>query len=350
MTQYIDATPRLQFDYLLPNQASKHVTLNAALDRIDVLLQATCLSANLQQPPSSPDGGAVYIVADQAFGEWDGQDGKIAIWRDSAWTYLAPFTGCTAFDADTRQILVYSGTQWEALMPSSALTLESLGNGALNRLGINTGADDINRLAVKSEAILLSHSAANGTEGDCRLAINKSAPQATSGVVFQDDYSGRAEIGLLGDDALSLKVSDDGFTWHTGIALNGQNGAVSFPSGFQDPTQILKNLGVYHEFLAVPDQSSVTIDLGKDQFGSLLMVYTNHLSSGKGIIYCRAAQGPQIEAIATAGPLGLSTGSLTGATGTAGQINVSCDDNGQYFIENRTGSSRNIFAVLIAQF
>ena len=46
--------------------------------------------------------------------------------------------------------------------------------------------------------------------GDHRLLIDKASPANTASQVFQSGASGRAEIGLAGDDDLHLKVSPDG--------------------------------------------------------------------------------------------------------------------------------------------
>lgn len=48
--------------------------------------------------------------------------------------------------------------------------------------------------------------------------------------LFQDNFSGRAEIGLTGDDDFHFKVSPDGTAWHEGISINRNTGAVTFPN------------------------------------------------------------------------------------------------------------------------
>lgn len=67
------------------------------------------------------------------------------------------------------------------------------------RLGVNADASDERRLTVASDATLLTHESE-----DHRLTINKANAAASASLVFQDDSSGRAEIGLAGSDALSF--------------------------------------------------------------------------------------------------------------------------------------------------
>jgi hypothetical protein len=45
--------------------------------------------------------------------------------------------------------------------------------------------------------------------------------------LFQTGFSGRAEIGLAGDDGLSVKVSADGSGWTTAFAVNSASGLVT---------------------------------------------------------------------------------------------------------------------------
>jgi len=77
-------------------------------------------------------------------------------------------------------------------------------------LGINTGADANNRLAVKANAELLSHDDVTPGSGDARKVINKAGTGNTASLLLQTGFSGRAEIGLVGEDNLTVKVSSDG--------------------------------------------------------------------------------------------------------------------------------------------
>jgi hypothetical protein len=49
--------------------------------------------------------------------------------------------------------------------------------------------------------------------------LNKQSGPDTASIVFQTNWSGRAEIGCIGDDDFRFKVSPDGATFHTGLTL-----------------------------------------------------------------------------------------------------------------------------------
>ena len=73
--------------------------------------------------------------------------------------------------------------------------------------------------------------AAEGGSGDLKLMLNKEAAGNVTSVQLYNDYSGRAEIGLVGNDDLSLRVSADGSTWHDALIVDKDDGRVRFPAG-----------------------------------------------------------------------------------------------------------------------
>ena len=60
--------------------------------------------------------------------------------------------------------------------------------------------------------------------------MSKEAAANTLSLLFQDNYSGRAEIGLTGDDDFHFKISPDGNAWYDGIVIDRATGAVSLPN------------------------------------------------------------------------------------------------------------------------
>jgi hypothetical protein len=87
------------------------------------------------------------------------------------------------------------------------LKLRGKGTGQIDvdKIGINATADTTNRLAVKSAASLLDNAG-----GGHQQKINKAATGDTASTLYQTNYSGRAELGLTGDDNFHVKVSPDG--------------------------------------------------------------------------------------------------------------------------------------------
>src|SRR6201999_88009 len=110
-------------------------------------------------------------------------------------------------------------SSWNALFQNLAM------------LGVNTTADTTNRLATKSSALLFDN-VGNGVQAK----LNKHAGGDTASLLYQTDYSGRAELGLTGDDDLHVKVSPDGASWFEGLKVARASGLVSL---IGDPTAAL---------------------------------------------------------------------------------------------------------------
>ncbi len=225
----MSTTPKLNLPLIAEAQAQKHVTHNEALEHLDALVQATVLDHDLASPPASPNEGEAYIVAASATGDWSGQENSIAVYRNGGWVFHAPQEGWRVWVADESVLLVWDGAAWGLAV--NAITSLNPADGG--KVGINTTADATNRLAVKSDAVLFSHDDASGTgSGDVRFKVNKAAASNTASLLFQSNWSGRAEMGLTGDDDFRLKVGDDGNAWHEAMLVDGKNGSISFPNGF----------------------------------------------------------------------------------------------------------------------
>lgn len=140
-----------------------------------------------------------------------------------------PLAHAASHASDGSDPLLLSAAQVSGI--PSALSGQTIQNIA--QLGVNASADASNKLSVNSDAILF-----NTATGDQRTKLNKSASANTAGFLFQNNFSGRAEFGLLGDDNFSLKVSPDGAAWKLALSLDKTTGQVTFPnsSGFTGDT------------------------------------------------------------------------------------------------------------------
>lgn len=215
-----DRTPRLDLPWLMPAQAQKHVTVNEALARLDMLVQASVLSRTLTDQPETPSEGEGYLLPDAPQGEvWSSQsEGVLMVFHEGVWTAVEPWAGLTVFVADEAVSLVHDGAEW------TALTDQVRALGALEALGVGTQADAVNRVAIKSTGVLMS--ADDAGPGDMRLTLNKSDAARTASLVFQSNWSGRAEFGLAGEEAFSIKVSDDGSSWLEALKVSQADGVV----------------------------------------------------------------------------------------------------------------------------
>lgn len=210
-------TPRLGLPLLAAGQAQKHVTHNDALMRLDALVHLVVASRTQTVPPASPAETSAYIVPAGGTGVFAGHQDELAIFEDGAWNFLPPRAGWQAWVTDEAEHHVWIGTQWRRSQPESSL------GAAL--WGVNTAADTTNRLAVSADASLFNHA---GT--DHRLKLNKASASQTASLLFQDNWSGRAEIGLAGDDQFRIKVSPDGGNWTEALVVDRTTGLVTLPA------------------------------------------------------------------------------------------------------------------------
>jgi hypothetical protein len=207
----------LKLPFILPAQAGKHITHNEAIAALDTLAQLAVLDRDLSTPPVSPTIGDRYIVAASPTGAWSGKTNQIATHDGAAWQFHAPAPGWLAFVLDENGLLAWSGSAW---LPTIGL------DATAAKLGLNATADATNRLAVKSDAVLLSHDDVTPGSGDMQLKLNKASAGQTASLLYQTGLSGRAELGTTGDDKLHLKTSPDGSVWHEALVINPATGDI----------------------------------------------------------------------------------------------------------------------------
>ncbi|MCH8491390.1 MAG: DUF2793 domain-containing protein [Oceanicaulis sp.] len=222
-----DATPRLSLPWLMPAQAQKHVTVNESLGRLDALVHARALSASETVQPADPAPGDAYILPEDAVGEdWAQFDAGALVWfQDGAWRGAAPRAGLIVYVADANALSVHDGTQWR----DAGALIAALSN--LERLGVGTEPDDVNRFAAKlNTALWTALATGEGGTGDLRYTLNKEAAGHVLSLLFQSGWSGRAELGLVGDDDISLRVSPDGADWIEALRVERATGAAHMPA------------------------------------------------------------------------------------------------------------------------
>lgn len=225
----MDQTPRLSLPFIMPSQAQKHVTHNMAIQALDALVQPLVESRTLAAPPSSPLPGDAYIVPTGASGAWAGHTHQVTAWQSGAWMFFDPAPGWQVYVKADKALLVFDAGVWTPLAALGA---------ALPKLGINTDADTTNRLAVSGAATLLTH-AGNGHQ----LKLNKAASADTASLLYQTNWSGRAEMGLAGDNNWRLKVSPDGTNWIDALSVNATTGAMTLAATLRPATDNAMTLG-----------------------------------------------------------------------------------------------------------
>jgi len=118
---------RLGLPYLDAAQAQKHVTVNEALARLDVIAARSAATMDLTAPPASPADGEAHVVATGATGAWAGADGQIAVFLNGGWDFVAPWAGLRLWVDAIHGFALFVGTawaiDWQGQSPQGALTL-----------------------------------------------------------------------------------------------------------------------------------------------------------------------------------------------------------------------------------
>lgn len=117
------STPRLDIPYILASQSQKAVTHNAALNRLDMLVQTIVKDRDLSAPPGSPAEGEVWIVASAATGDWAGQENSLAQYIGGGWFFMSPAPGFRAYVEDEALSVIFHGSGWSAVLQISALQI-----------------------------------------------------------------------------------------------------------------------------------------------------------------------------------------------------------------------------------
>lgn len=249
-----DTSPILDLPYLLPSQAQKHVTHNEALSQLDMLVQLVVETFDATVPPVGPAEGETHALGTGASGAWAGHDGELASWSGGAWRFIALQEGWRGFGRSTGELRIYRGGTWQLVRGETQ---------NLDLLGVNASADATNRLAVSSPATLLSHEGAGH-----QLKINKAADTDTASLLFQTGWSGRAEMGLAGSDAFSIKVSADGAAWFTALTTDPATGYLGVGLNTTPPAALTVNESAAGEPIALRlqnnsgDASTIAADRG----------------------------------------------------------------------------------------
>ncbi|MGV9008497.1 DUF2793 domain-containing protein [Brevundimonas sp.] len=223
-----DRTARLELPYLAAGQMQKHVTLNEALTRLDALVQTLIVSRTTTAQPGALVEGALYVLPTGRTGaDWGARPVGTLVRADmGGWVEVPVQDGLIALVQDAGELIVRADGDWVSL-GSRLGALQGL-----SLLGVNTTADATNPFAARlNKALWTALESEAGGDGDLRLTFNKQTPGDVLSLLFQSGFSGRAELGLIGGDDLTLKVSADGTTWIEAMSVDRATGQVTFPKG-----------------------------------------------------------------------------------------------------------------------
>ena len=131
-------TARFSLPLLAMAQAQKEVTHNEALTLLDALVHAAIEDGPLATPPTMPEAGQCWLVGPGASGVWAGQAGRIAIWSDGGWRFVAPRAGMRALRLSDGGLLRFASGEWSAPeavpTPAGGATVDAEARAAISAL------------------------------------------------------------------------------------------------------------------------------------------------------------------------------------------------------------------------
>ena len=322
----MENTTNLKLPLLIPNQSQKEITHNEALIIIDNILQNGVIDKDLTTPPTEPNNNDIYIVGNNATGDWENKDKQIAFY-DNGWRFIEPREGFIFWVNDEDKLYTYNSTNWTETVAGSGggsgdiselndLTDVSITSASnfdvlqhngtsftntkslqqLSMVGINTEADTTNKLSLKSDAVLFDKETS-----DIQIKVNKATSTDTASYLFQTGYSGRAEFGLTGSDDFTLKVSNDGTSWNESFKVDNANGNIDFKGKLTNNSKSFMNLPTLSagvgQALALESPTSFALYLPSG--GTWLVLSTFCVNSGTAALYNFS----QDDNVATVGPI-----------------------------------------------
>ncbi len=133
------------------------------------------------------------------------------------------------------------GTLWKDALTVDSTTAQVTLTQGVAALGIGIATPASGLSVVTNNLPIIAQTVSGGGTGDLRVRYNKVAVTNILSQIYQTNFSGRTEVGLIGDDRYRIKMSADGLTWRDSIVCDPATGQISFPSGIANNYTGLKN-------------------------------------------------------------------------------------------------------------
>jgi hypothetical protein len=117
-------TPRVGAPELVSGQAVPETTVNEQVRHVEQGSGHYIFKdRDLATPPGSPADGDSYLIAASPTGAWAGEAGNIAWYMNTAWKFITPIEGFTAWVNDENVFVGYDGSSWSTLAAPSGTYL-----------------------------------------------------------------------------------------------------------------------------------------------------------------------------------------------------------------------------------
>ncbi len=251
MTDTPDTSPNLGLPFYLTKLNEFEVQHNEALLMLDALVMLAVKDRDLSAPPLSPALGDRYLVKATGTGDFAGNDNRIAQYDTGGWNFYAPQVGWTCYIQDERVLLDVERNGMGAAALDVLGGISEIQGRVCSAVGTTARLQQL-RFRAKLNNVLWTAKIGGGRRRRRRAtSCSKENSAATLSFLFQDNFSGRAGIGLTGDDDLHFKVSPDGSAWTDALTLDKSTGSAKLNSGFYltgdiSPSQITADQNDYN--------------------------------------------------------------------------------------------------------
>jgi hypothetical protein len=205
-------TPRLGAPELVSGQATPETTVNEQIRYIESGAGHFIFKdRDLATPPGSPADGDCYLVAASPTGAWAGQAGKIAFRVNTAWAFITPIEGFTAWVNDENVFIGYDGAAWNTLSAPSG-SYQPLDSDLTAIAGLTPSQGDViyhngtqwTRLAAGTSGQFLK---TNGAAANPAWATPSTSGATTANALTMDNSGSGAASGSTFDGSAAKTIS-----------------------------------------------------------------------------------------------------------------------------------------------
>src|SRR6185437_2104707 len=175
-----------------------------------------------------------------------------------------------------------------------------------------------------------------------RYKLSKETAADTLSFLFQNNFSGRAEIGLTGDDDFHFKVSPDGTNWIDALRIAAATGAISFPVSGTSLRQRLTAARTYYVDAAAGSDSNDGLAAGSGRAFATAQhagdIVFGTLDLGGNNVTIQLADGTYGTVAQLSPQVGAGIVTIQGNLTTPGNVVVAATGGGVHAVDARNGA------------